>query len=367
MLYKYDKSSREISELQATSFTEEHLLERQDIEEWVKQNPKMTGEELFIITSEYDKFDKTNERLDLLALDKAGKLVVIELKRDDSGRNVDLQAIKYAAYVSTMTVDDVVEAHVEYSEKMGKGKTEQQARDEMEAFVDDEKLERLDDKPRIMLISRSYRDEVMASVIWLRSFDIDITCVRLQPYRLGPKGELAISVDRIVPVPEASEYMMKQQKKEASEQKLSKKAKAYQKFWGEVKAEVEGRIPYELGTPTTWNCYQIHTELHKVHFEWLFQKHRGKLFGVELHFERGSREANIKLMKAFVERKEELKTAVGVEMVEVEEWNANWSRICFQTPSPGFTDEIKTFAVEKMVKFIAAAQPILDELKNAGT
>ena len=69
--------------------------------------PAILGEELLIITSEYDRFDKTNERLDLLALDKDGNLVVIELKRDDSGKNVDLQAIKYAAYCSTLRLADI--------------------------------------------------------------------------------------------------------------------------------------------------------------------------------------------------------------------------------------------------------------------
>ncbi len=32
-----------------------------------------------IISTEYDRFDKTNERLDLLAIDKDGNLVVTEL------------------------------------------------------------------------------------------------------------------------------------------------------------------------------------------------------------------------------------------------------------------------------------------------
>ena len=61
------------------------ILERQDIEKWVESYPEILGEELLILTTEYDKFDKTNERLDLLAIDKLGNLVIIELKRDDSG------------------------------------------------------------------------------------------------------------------------------------------------------------------------------------------------------------------------------------------------------------------------------------------
>lgn len=39
-----------------------------------------TGEELLIIQKEFDGFDDTRERLDLLALDKDGNLVIIENK-----------------------------------------------------------------------------------------------------------------------------------------------------------------------------------------------------------------------------------------------------------------------------------------------
>ncbi|WP_181164443.1 restriction endonuclease subunit S [Amaricoccus solimangrovi] len=44
---------------------------------------------------------EVRERLDLLAFDKEGQLVVIENKLDDTGRDVVWQALKYAAYVST--------------------------------------------------------------------------------------------------------------------------------------------------------------------------------------------------------------------------------------------------------------------------
>ena len=59
------------------------------------------GEELLIIQKEFDGFEDTRERLDLLALDKEGRLVLIENKLDDTELDVVWQAIKYAAYVSS--------------------------------------------------------------------------------------------------------------------------------------------------------------------------------------------------------------------------------------------------------------------------
>ena len=62
--------------------------------------PDALGEELLIIQKEFDGFElffsalnAGRERLDLLALDKAGNLVIIENKLDDSGRDVVWQAM----------------------------------------------------------------------------------------------------------------------------------------------------------------------------------------------------------------------------------------------------------------------------------
>ena len=85
MLYMYDKRKKSLTPCKETEFRSHGLLQRQDLSKWVEQYPAILGEELLIISSEYDRFDKTHERLDLLAIDKEGTLAVIELKRDDTG------------------------------------------------------------------------------------------------------------------------------------------------------------------------------------------------------------------------------------------------------------------------------------------
>lgn len=76
------------------------FFERKDIQEWIINNPKILEEDLLVITKEFADFDGTQERFDLLALGKEGNLVVIENKRDDSGKSVVRQAVKYASYCS---------------------------------------------------------------------------------------------------------------------------------------------------------------------------------------------------------------------------------------------------------------------------
>ena len=73
-------------------------LEERDIQEWIAAHPSILGDDLLIIGKEVSCFDRTDERPDLVAVDRDGKLVAIELKRDDSGTDIHGQAIKYASY-----------------------------------------------------------------------------------------------------------------------------------------------------------------------------------------------------------------------------------------------------------------------------
>ena len=98
-LFRIDPDNRESEAVTEVDFEQLGLRERRDIQEWVAANPRILGDDLLIVGKEFSGFDRTNERLDLLAVDGAGRLVVIELKRDDSGTDVHWQAIKYASYL----------------------------------------------------------------------------------------------------------------------------------------------------------------------------------------------------------------------------------------------------------------------------
>ena len=106
-LFRVDPQSRESERIEEVDFRQLGFQERRDIQEWVAANPDILGEDLLIISKEFSGFDRTNERLDLLAVDPYGKLVVIELKRDDTGANAHWQAIKYASYLQHATAEQI--------------------------------------------------------------------------------------------------------------------------------------------------------------------------------------------------------------------------------------------------------------------
>ncbi|QQZ07676.1 hypothetical protein [Heyndrickxia vini] len=92
-MYRLETTENKLIEISETTFTDNDIKERQHIEEWIRKSPEILGEDLLIIGHEYDKFE-VNEGLDLLALDRDGNVVIIEVKRDTSGSNVDFQSVK---------------------------------------------------------------------------------------------------------------------------------------------------------------------------------------------------------------------------------------------------------------------------------
>ena len=79
-LFRVDPNTKAPNKIREVDFASLGLQER-DIQDWVVANPGILGDDLLIIAKEFSDFDRTKERLDLLAVDPDGKLVIIELKR----------------------------------------------------------------------------------------------------------------------------------------------------------------------------------------------------------------------------------------------------------------------------------------------
>ena len=108
-IYLVDPDTRVPVRVEQVGLSDIGIKERTDLEAWVIANPKLLGERLLVISVEFYRFDRAPERLDILAIDERGVLVIVELKLDLEGSHADLQAIRYAAFCSTMTMQDVVE------------------------------------------------------------------------------------------------------------------------------------------------------------------------------------------------------------------------------------------------------------------
>ncbi len=197
-MFRVNPETRESTRIEEAAFSDLGFQERYDIQEWIADNPSILGDDLLIIGKEFSGFDLTNERLDLLAVDADGKIVVIELKRDDSGDNAYWQAIKYASYFRRASPEEIIRVYSDYMAKtVQSGDAEGNL---LEHLGNPENLSGLNNDQRIILASRRFAPEVTSAAFWINEKARDlITCVQLTPYK--DADSLYIQADTVLPIP----------------------------------------------------------------------------------------------------------------------------------------------------------------------
>jgi alkylated DNA nucleotide flippase Atl1 len=210
------------------SLAEAGLKERQDLQEWVVAHPEVIGRDVRIITIEYDKWStdsgtQAHQRLDVLALDHSGRLVVVELKRESS-TDIHLQALTYAALVARFTPPLLAEVHAEFLSRRVGTTTPAQAleliREHIEGDLDPDVL----GIPRIVLVAANHPPQVVTTVAWLcdlTEHKLDIELRTVLAWRIG--SQLAVQFDCTYPVAGIDDLLLSPTERTASTATIAEK------------------------------------------------------------------------------------------------------------------------------------------------
>lgn len=338
-MFRIDRSSNSIHRIERTSFSQLSFNERHHLQEWIAASPDCLGEELLIIQKEFDGFDETRERLDLLALDKQGQLVVIENKLDDTGRDVVWQALKYAAYCSTLKGGQIVEIYSRFL----KG-TRAEAETSILEFLEEESLEEITlnkgNEQRIFLIAANFRKEVTATALWLLNHRIDIKCFQVSPYRLG--DEVLLNFEQIIPPPEAADYMIGMSEKEAEATETEKTEKLRHRlrrqFWTQCLdafKQSNTRL-YDNISPGTDHWASAGSGARGCPYVLIFNKTEAR---VHLEFNRANQNENKAMYDYFFDKKETIEEAFGAPLVWRRMDDKKSSHVEYQSDFDGFNPE----------------------------
>src|SRR6266540_4848033 len=168
------------SPAEPVTFVDAGLREREHLQEWVLAHPRILGEDLCIVSFEFDRWlagsgEPTYDRLDILALDRSGRLTVAELKRDRAPGTVSMQALNYAAMVSRFSLDTLADVFAAYrgSEQLSSEQALAELRD-WAPELSDETL----GPPRIVLVAAEFGPQVTNTSLFLYENGIDIRLVR---------------------------------------------------------------------------------------------------------------------------------------------------------------------------------------------
>ncbi|MDQ2987153.1 MAG: hypothetical protein M3R13_10630 [Armatimonadota bacterium] len=330
-IYVVNPETRQTTTVSATTFADLNVKERQDLQAWLINKPDVLGEELLFITSEFDQFDKSGRRLDMLLLDRLATLVVAELKLDAVGTLADQQVVRYGAFCSTMTMEEVVLFYGRTT-----GKTPEEATHDICEFLREDELPELKGEPRLLLAAGSFDDqELTATVIWLRKFGIDISCIELTPYRYpGDDTNIILVPKTIIPLSEAKDYQIRVERKQRSEMARSARSE-FTVFFAHVLSEYARNNPELKGptNPANQNYMPLHIGHGQIHYEWVVRK-REKFVGVCLHFEGPDRDVNIRRLEQVLADCPDLTTNLDHEMIQGP-WGKKWAQLTFRIPYSG--------------------------------
>ena len=85
---------------------------------------------------------------------------------------------------------------------------------------------------------------------------------------------------------------------------------------------------------------------------------------MELHLERSNKEFNTRILKRIEKLKPKIEESTGETVVFQKDWGKKWTRLYIEKNEGKMTDELKSWAINIMVKIYKIIQPELDSLKG---
>jgi hypothetical protein len=348
-MYILNASDNRVTKLEQKSFNELGFKERSDLQEWIANDPGVLGEELLIIQKEFSGFNDTNERLDLLALDKHGDLVVIENKLDDSGRDVTWQALKYASYCSSLSKDNIRKIYQDYLDKKSPGAN---AEDKLSEYFDNSDYEEITINKgvtqRIILIAANFRKEVTSTVLWLLNYKVRLQCIRVAPYQHNE--QLLLNFDQIIPLKDTEEFIIKMAEKAQddldSQKELKQRHILRLEFWSKLLNVINAKCSlFQNISPSKYNWIAAGSGLGGASLNFVVSKTYCR---VEVYIDRKVQEENKYIFDELYKYKNEIEISFENQIIWERLDEKRASRIKVETDGNLFDEE----QWDKMIEFM---------------
>ena len=370
-MYLIDKQKNRIEKIKQVTFSELGFRERGHLQEWLEANPEALGEDFLIIQKEFSGFNDTNERLDLLALDKKGNAVIIENKLDDTGRDVTWQALKYASYCSTLTKEQIRNIYQQYLDKRGQG---EEATSKLSEFFNNAEYEELtiniSQSQRIILVAGSFRKEVTSTVLWLLNFKIKMQCFKALPFALGE--QLFLTVEQIIPTKDAEDYTIsmvdKAQEDLSTQEELKERHHLRLEFWSKLLPKIKGKATiFQNSSPSKDHWLSSGgTGISGLSYTFLVTK---SYVGVELAISKSDTQANKRVFDELKKLEPEITNDFGDTLSWERLDNKKMCRIAYSLQGVNLNhkndwDKMMEFLIDNMLKLEKAMREPLKKVKR---
>jgi hypothetical protein len=185
-----------------SSLIEDGKREKDHLEQWIKSNPQILGEDIVVIG---EQVQTSSGPLDFLGIDNSGNTVIVELKRDKLPREALAQAIDYAADVAGWEIDRFREICRSYTNQ----NLEDLLQERFESIVIEDLA--INQSQRLLLVGTAVEESLGRMIEWLSdNYSVGINAVILN-YAKTKQGDAILS--RMVIIPEEVEKQKANKKK----------------------------------------------------------------------------------------------------------------------------------------------------------
>ena len=231
----FKKDGQSLEPLEKSTFEKLGLHEPRDIRPLIKSSIAKILPDIMIVSEEFSDWEGSSRSIDLLGVDRDANLVVIELKRTEHAGHAELQAIRYSAMISKLTFDQMVTTYQNY---LVKNNSDENAFDNLLSFFNwpEPDEDKFGQEVKIVLMSDDFSDELVASVMWLLDFGLEIRCLRMKPYKY--ESDVLIDIDTMLPLPETEGFQVKIREKLQKERQYREAKRDYTRYDVSVSGEV---------------------------------------------------------------------------------------------------------------------------------
>jgi hypothetical protein len=361
-MYLVNKDKKTLEPIAKAAFRDVGMKERKDLQEWIVHNPEVFGEDLLVIQKEFSGFADTKERLDVLALDKQGNVVIIENKLDDSGRDVVWQVLKYASYCASLTNLQIKEIFREYLRASGRTENAEEILSDFLEDTDFDSKLNTGNTQRIFMVSGDFRKEVTSTVLWLSKYGLRIQCFKGSVYAL--KDQLLFNLEQIIPVKDVGDYEIRMADKNLAEVSTQEEVKNRHtkrlEFWSQFLKQLNTKTQIAANvTPGRDSWIGLGLGMGGVNLNAVISQ---KYVRSEIYINRGDAAENKRVFDLLADRKREIEEAFGDRLTWERMDDKVTSRIKYQRDDvdafdPADWPEINEFLSDAVIRMERAFRP----------
>lgn len=194
MLFEADQENESVIPLESLSWRpkeldlENYIIPEENSDEVLLEKSIFSDEDFLFIGNQVTAPGNRGRdcRADILALDSTGRLVIIELKRDEGYLGVEMQALQYLAAFSTLKGQNFLDY---FSQKYPL------IQENVEQFMEESfQIEDINQQSRIILIAQHFDTALFSMGEWLSSKGTAFRCIQYFPFKIGEKYLLGFSI-----------------------------------------------------------------------------------------------------------------------------------------------------------------------------